>query len=189
MKKILFHTLAKIAKELNKEKILWAVGASLVLNNYGLIDNPNDIDILVDIKDIEKIDKILQTLGIKKSREKTDTYSTKYFYEYVIDGVDIDVMGGFIIKHVNGQYEYCFDNESITVIKNIDEIDIPLTSLEDWYIIYQLIPGREYKVNIIEKYLLKNGLNNINLLNRALDKNLTEEVRIRTKKLLCDVRK
>ncbi|WP_286161270.1 nucleotidyltransferase family protein [Clostridium sp. KNHs214] len=189
MKKILFHTLVELSKALNKEGILWAVGASVVLNHYGLIDKPNDIDILVHIKDIEKVDMILKRLGRKKLRKKTDTYATKYFYEYVMEDVDIDVMAGFIIKHNNGEYQYCFDDKSITAIKNIQGECIPLTSLEDWYVIYQLIPGREYKVGIIENYLLKNGLNNINLVNRALEGNLPEEVRSRTEKLLYNIDK
>jgi hypothetical protein len=41
---------------------VWGVGASILLNYYGLIDKPNDIDILVDLKDIEKADIILNLM-------------------------------------------------------------------------------------------------------------------------------
>ena len=51
-----FDTLSYIGERLNEERIMWGVGASILLNHYGLVDKPNDIDILVDLKDIEKTD-------------------------------------------------------------------------------------------------------------------------------------
>ena len=75
---MIFDTLSYIGKELNSQGILWGIGASIVLYSYGLVDNPNDIDILVDIKDIQKADMILKNLGVKKSTENIDTYSTRY---------------------------------------------------------------------------------------------------------------
>ena len=50
----MINTLSLIAEKLNKEGIGWGVGASLLLNHYGLIDQPNDIDLLVSVADIEK---------------------------------------------------------------------------------------------------------------------------------------
>lgn len=46
------------------------MGASLLLNHYGLVDKPNDIDILVDLKDIEKADEVLKSLGQKNSGKR-----------------------------------------------------------------------------------------------------------------------
>ena len=109
----------------------------------------------------------------------------KYFYEYVIDGVDVDVMAGFAINHNNGVYEYVFDNTSISEFKIINGVSIPFTSLEDWYVIYQLIPNRDPKVNMIEKYLLSNGINKSFVLKRVLEGNLPKEVRKRTERILC----
>lgn len=173
----LFDVLSKIGKKFNEEDILWAVGASIVLNSYGLISSPNDIDILVNEDDIDEADRILKEMGKKKSSDKTNTYSTKYFYEYVIDDIDVDVMADFCINHKRGTFEYPFDNESISNWIKINNVDIPLTSLEDWYVIYQLIPGRDKKVKIIEDYLLQNGVSNYGLLERALKENLPREVR------------
>lgn len=184
---MLMDTLSCIAKELNEEKVLWAVGASVVLNHYGLVDKSNDIDILVDIKDINKVDAILKNLGERKIKEENNDYSTEYFYEYVIDGIDVDVMARFIIKYDGGEYEYTFDEKSIADMKVINDINVPLTSLEDWYVLYQVMQGREYKVNIIEKYLSKNGIKNVGLLNRAIDKNLPLDIKERTEKLFFHI--
>ncbi|CEP83781.1 hypothetical protein [Paraclostridium sordellii] len=173
----MFNTLSYIGDKLNKANILWGVGAPILLNQFGMVDTPNDIDIFIDIKDIHKADKILKKLGKKREYEETSTYSTKYFYEYVINGIDIDVMAGFAINHDNGVYNYIFDNMSISEYKLINGVSIPFTSLEDWYVIYQLIPNREVKVDMIEKYLLTNGVKKDNLLKRSLDCNLPLSIR------------
>lgn len=181
---MVFDVLSYVGKQLNNAAVLWGVGASIVLNQYGLVSNPNDIDILVDLKDIEKVDEILKGLGNKRPIEETSIYSTKYFYEYIVNGIDVDVMAGFAINFDENIYEYIFDNKSITNVKIINGVEIPLTSLEDWYILYQLMPNRDNKVNIIEKYLLSNGIKDISLIHRALSKNLPDKVRERTELLL-----
>lgn len=173
----MLNILSYIGEKLNKSNIVWAVGASILLNQFGFIEKPNDIDIFVDIKDIERADEILKNIGEKKKWEKTATYATKYFYEYVIDGVGVDVMSGFAVNHNSGVFEYTFDHNSISEFKVINGVRIPFTSLEDWYVIYQLIPNRESKVKIIEKYLLSNGINKPMLLERALEGCLPVDVR------------
>ncbi|WP_343069491.1 nucleotidyltransferase [Clostridium aciditolerans] len=182
--KEMFNTLSYIGEKLNSSNIVWGVGASILLNQFGLIKKPNDIDIFIDIKDIEKADEVLKSIGEKKKWEKTATYSTKYFYEYIIDGFDVDVMAGFAVNHISGVFEYTFDHNSISEFKRINGVNIPFTSLEDWYVIYQLIPNREAKVKIIESYLLLNGIKKPLLLERALKGNLPIEVREKIKKIL-----
>ncbi|MGH4123291.1 MAG: hypothetical protein ACREV6_10240 [Clostridium sp.] len=174
---MIFETLGYIGEKLNEKGVVWAVGASILLHNYGLIENPNDIDILVDLKDIERVDKILKSVGEKKIREKSDLYSTKYFYEYVVHGFDIDVMAGLSINYNSGTFEYIFDHTSISDFEKINGVNIPLSSLEDWYILYQLITNREVKVKMIEDYLLLNGVKNPTLFERSLRGNLPSEVR------------
>ncbi|WP_017415220.1 nucleotidyltransferase family protein [Clostridium tunisiense] len=176
---MLLDTLSYIGSKLNGENITWAVGASILLNHYGLVDKPNDIDIMVHIKDIEKADKVLTSLGKKKIQEKVSTYDTEYFYEYVVNGIDVDVMAGMVINHEEGSYKYKFNNEAITSKKIINGIEIPLTSLEDWYVLYQVIPNRKVKVKLIEDYMLNNGVKNTDLLKRALEGCLPIEVRNR----------
>lgn len=180
----MFNALSYIGEKLNSSNIVWGVGASILLNQFGLIEKPNDIDIFVDIKDIEKADEVLKSIGEKEKWEKTVAYSTKYFYEYIIDGFDVDVMAGFAVNHISGVFEYTFDRNSISELKTINGVNIPFTSLEDWYLIYQLIPNRESKVKIIESYLLLNGIKKPLLLERALKGNLPIEVREKIKKIL-----
>lgn len=180
----MINTLYEIGKILNKNKVRWGIGASLLLNNYGLVDKPKDIDILISLDDIDNTDKLLSNMGDKKIYENVNLYSTQYFYEYLINGIDIDVMAGLCIKHDRGTYEYIFDKLSIVDYFCINKIEIPLMSLEDWYVIYNLIPNREEKVKIIENYLMKNGIKKPELLKRALLGNLPDNVRNRVEELL-----
>jgi predicted nucleotidyltransferase len=172
-----FDTLSYIGKKLNEERIVWGVGGSIMLNHYGIIDKPNDIDILVDLNDIEKADKIIKSIGEKKEWEKEDTYSTQHFYEYIVNDIDVDVMSGLTINYDNGIFRYIFDESSISDNKKINGVNIPLTSLEDWYVLYQLIPKREIKVRMIENYLLLNGVKRPDLLERSLRGDLPKQVR------------
>jgi len=185
-----------VADKLNKENITWGIGASVMLHHYGLVSMPNDIDILVDIKDIENVDSILKEMGEKKPLNPIKTYSTKYFYEYEVQGVDIDVMAGFIINHEGGSYEYTFHKDSLVFAKvnglvndpsvefNLDNITLPYTTLEDWYVLYQLIPGRENKVQLIEDYLKAKGTCKVNILKRALKHQLPYKVEKRIKEFM-----
>ncbi|MCS5421229.1 MULTISPECIES: hypothetical protein [Psychrilyobacter] len=147
--------LKKIAKLLNDQNINWAVGASIMLNYYGIIQGPRDIDILIDLKDLNKLDNVLSKIGEKKERLPNKIYKTRYFYEYVIDGIEIDVMGGLCICFNGKDHPFDFTRDSIGDFMEIDNIKIPLAKLSDWYKIYKLLPDREDKVTLIKEYMEK----------------------------------
>lgn len=144
--------LKKIAELLNEQKITWGVGGSVMLNYYGIIQGPGDIDILVHLKDINKLDNILSKIGKKQERLPNKIYKTKYFYEYIIDEIEIDVMAGLCICFNGKDHLFDFTRDSIGDFMEIDNIKIPLSKLSDWYDIYKLLPNREEKVTLIEEY-------------------------------------
>jgi hypothetical protein len=180
----MLHTLSEIAKQLNNRGVAWGVGASLLLNRFGLADNPHDIDIVVDIGDINSADELLSRSGVKRPSGSAAGYSTRFFYEYAVNGIEVDIMAGFAINHDSGTYDYIFDRNAVSDIDIIDGVRIPYTALEDWFVLYQLMPGREKKASLIEAYLLSTGIRNPMLLNRALEGNLPGQVRVRVEKLL-----
>ena len=93
-------------------------------------------------------------------------------------------MAGFAINHSNGTFRYIFDQNSISEFKLINGVNIPFTSLEDWYVIYQLIPNREVKVKMIENYLLSNKIKKTILLERSLQGCLPIDVRKKVEEML-----
>ena len=177
-------TLSYIGERLNAHNILWAVGASVLLKKHGLTDQTHDIDVFISLENIEEADRLLCSMGEKKPWEENRVYATKHFNEYVIQNMDIDVIAGFAIKHINGVYIYPFTQESITEYAVIQGVKIPFTSLEEWYVIYQMIPDREAKVQTIEKHLKINGIKNPNLLQKALKTEIPDHVKIRIMDLL-----
>ncbi|GFP78408.1 nucleotidyltransferase [Clostridium fungisolvens] len=171
-----FDDLYYIADELNKKKVRWMIGSSVLLYFHGIVSSPNDIDIVIDEKDIMKVKDIFDTIGTEQAKEKKYPYLTEYFYTYIVRDTSVDIMCNFGVAHHYGDYRLKIDEAAIVEYRKIDEVILPLSSLEDWYVLYQLMPGRENKVDMIEKYLVKNGVNHYELLKRALTQPLPESV-------------
>ncbi len=144
--------LLKVAKELNANNITWAIGASLLLYLKKITDSFNDIDIMIAEDDVEKAKSIFLTFGSLKPRDSNVQYKTKEFMEFIIEGVDFDVMAGFIIVNNNFEYYFPLENKDIKEFINIQDIKVPLQSIEDWLIYYKLM-NRTDKVNLINNYL------------------------------------
>jgi len=161
--------LIKIAEAFSSSDILWGVGASVLLYEYKLIDNPSDIDIVVSVSDIEKADFILSSLGEKLPEVKSEVYSTEYFYEYIIDEIEVDIIAGFRINLPDSVFKYSFDSASVPHHFKIRSTPIPFSTLEEWFVLYQLMSGREHKVSLIESYFKHNGIKYPSLLQRMAE--------------------
>lgn len=144
--------LTKIAKELNKQQIIWAVGASLLLFFKGITNTFNDIDIMVTENDIEKVKKILSSFGTCSKPVPNKQYKTKYFLEYQIENVEFDIMAGFTIINNGIEYYFPLNKSEVCDFIIINETKIPLQSLNQWKEFYSLM-GRDEKVQMIENRL------------------------------------
>ena len=148
------EVLKKIAYEFNKDHIRWALGASALLFLKGIVEEFHDIDIMIDDYDADKAIYILDKLGRHIDSPTNNNFGTKHFLEYIIDDVEIDCMGGFSIIKENIEYDCSLKQEHIIEYYNLDNIDIPLYSLNEWRKFYDLM-GRENKVKIIDDYFKK----------------------------------
>lgn len=148
------NTLARLGRELNRANIFWAVGGSVMLQQYGLVKQPNDIDILVTSNDLAKACEVLDILGDKiAEREKDDIFETDYFCEFSVDGFEIDLISGLKIKKEDKIFEYNFASETPRVFFTIEKEQIPFSTLEDWLTLYKWMPNKEEKIKIINQYL------------------------------------
>jgi hypothetical protein len=184
---MLIDTLAEVAGALNREDVRWGVGGSVLLQHFGLESHPHDIDIMVAEKDADGVALVLDGLGIRRTGAEQGSYVTFRFLEYVVDGTDIDVMAGFGIRHSAGIYLYAFDERAVTDSMPAGTAVVPLTALEDWYVLYQLMAGREQRIRVIEDYLTAMGSAHVQLLERALEQRLPPDVRSRTERLLLTI--
>ena len=186
MDKQLENTLIKVSEALNKSGILWSIGASLLLNQYRLADKPSDIDILVSCHDVDKADYILSEMGRKETSIKNnDVYGTKHFHEYVIESINVDLMADLTIKYENRIVSYIFDKKSVPHNFCIRNASIPFSTLEDWFVLYHLMPGKAAKSDLIYNYLIKNGVKFPDLLERWKDnQELSEAIKQKINNIL-----
>lgn len=178
------HILKQIAQLFGERGVLWGLGGSLMLSLRGLVEKANDIDLVVAESDIERAHELLLTLGTgARYGAKHPNYS-RYFYKHMISGVSVDVIGGYEIQHEQGMYEVPFDEMSIPDCTVLDGVQVPLMSLEDWFVIYSLI-GREEKRQMLHHHLQKVGVAHPALLRRAAQGNLPERLRAQVETLLA----
>ena len=146
------RVLTRIAETLNSHGITWGVGASLLLNFKSITQEFHDIDLMTTAEDVEQVKELLSGLGELQPPNPNDRYFSRHFYEFVIDGVDVDVMEGFVIVH-DGQKINCpFSADSIAETIELDGQKIPLQAVPEWRRYYALM-GREAKVNMIDQAL------------------------------------
>ncbi|WP_010677106.1 nucleotidyltransferase domain-containing protein [Bacillus timonensis] len=176
----MFETVKEIVTKIGNRKLTWGVGGSLLLNFHSLIEHPNDIDLLVKEEDEAVLNEILSSMGTSKEAKSFSPFRTVHFSKFKIGKVDIDSMGGFAIQHNEGIYRLQFDENS--VVERID--GIPLSSLEDWYVLYWLIPNKQEKAIMIEDYFKKNGVRHPRLLEKALGQPLPNAIKERVQEVL-----
>ena len=187
MNKSTQQVLAKIAEALNSSGILWGVGASVLLYQYHIVESPSDIDIIVSLEDIAKADAVLLQMGRKLPPKDSEIYLTDYFYEYTVDGVNVELMAGFkiVLPEGKGIFESPFDEQSVPHHFQINKTTIPFATREDWYVLYQLMPGREEKVNKVADYLEKHSIQYPSLIERMIhNQTLPQNIKLHLKKLL-----
>lgn len=178
-------TLELLAEKLNKINITWAIGASTVLYSNGYEKLPNDIDLFIEEKDFVMVRNDLLKYGEEKIKiDDNDIYNTQKFTTIVVDGTEIDIIAGFYIRHEEGEFRFVFDDKSIDIVIDVGNQTVNIMALEDWYILYQLIPGREKKVQIIKNLLEKKETIRMDLIDRSLELELPICIRKTIEKII-----
>ncbi|MGM0379339.1 MAG: hypothetical protein ACQEQE_06300 [Bacillota bacterium] len=146
------EVLKEIAKLFNEKDIRWAIGGSTLLYFYDILENPNDLDIIINPKDKNKVFNILDKLGESVESEPVKNYKTGVFKKYYIEDVEIDIIGDFYIKTKDGYYLHPFDQLDTTK-KVIEGVTVYLDSLINWKKTYKMMGDPKKRVKLIENYL------------------------------------
>jgi len=148
----IIDVLVKIAKKFNENDIEWALGASLLLYFYDIVEEPHDIDIVIDKKDEDIVLKIMNELGDEKESKVVKNYRTGVFHKFNIDNIGIDIIGEFIIILENEEYLHPFPTKNKEYIL-VDNTKIYLDSLESWLNTYKAMGDPKKRVNLIKNYM------------------------------------
>lgn len=144
--------LKEIAHRFNEAGIVWALGASMLLYFKGITSDFHDIDLMVGNENADQARKILLEMGCMVPSEPDTRCQSRIFMEFVIDGVDVDVMVGFTIVCDHKRIDCSLQKDQIAEILDVDGEQIPLQSVEQWCEYYRLM-GRTEKVKMIERSL------------------------------------
>ena len=147
------NVLATLAADLNDSDILWAVGASAMLFLRGIAKEFRDIDLMVCEEDIEVAKEILLQHGTLLPAKEDDHFGSAHFLQFDVDGVEIDLIAGFVINSADGKQHVCpLEVEEVDACVDVFEQAIALHSLQVWYKYYTWM-GRTDRVKTIEDFL------------------------------------
>ena len=143
------RVLSMISGRFESAGIRWALGASAMLYFRGLSDSFHDLDLMVATEDAPAARDILRPLGTLLPDNRTAQYRTKYFYEFTIDGVDVDLIGGFAIVKDGVVHDCSFRPDSVDGSVCVCGRVVPLQSLAVWRGYYERM-GRTARVRQID---------------------------------------
>lgn len=175
------HTLKSVLNKLNENQIRCGIGGSYLLQLYDLCDESNDVDFWVEPNDMPKVRRLFK--GYDEISEKIQLPS-QFHYKVHYHDIDVDFVACFITKPNQHEYIYNIRPENVEIITTQDGLDIPCTSLEDWYIVYKLL-NREKKASLIEKYIYKKD---VEKTNERLNISIKDEKNILPKRITNDVK-
>lgn len=180
------RTLSSVVDILKENQIRCGIGGSYLLQLYDLCDEPNDVDFWVYPNDIQKVRSIFREY--EEIIEKIQL-PAQYHYKIRYYDIEVDFVACFITRPNQNEYIYNIKPESIEIITTPDGMQLPCTSLEDWYVVYKLL-NKEKKASIIEKYIYKKDVNRTNQrLNMSIedeDNKLPQRVKNDVKTLVWD---
>jgi len=161
------RALARIARAFEDDGVPFGICSSMLLALRGLDVEPHDLDLLVGEGTFDAARESLHRLGADLGQERRHphaVYGTRRFAEGTLDGVEVDLMEGLSVQGAYGEYRYELTPDAIERYVPAPEPEsladpttrpvlLPLTALEDWAVLYRLIPDRVAKAEAIERHL------------------------------------
>ncbi|MGF7034478.1 hypothetical protein J2T17_005429 [Paenibacillus mucilaginosus] len=154
------EALRAAARVLDPAGIPWGLGGSALLYVRGLTGRfPNDLDLLIAEDQAPRAFELLSALGPSELRAPEEPYCTLHFRRFTLGRSSADLIAGFGIRHSAGVYRLLWRHgEALPRLPLYGTpAGIPLTSLEDWYVLYLLLPGRADKAALIEAHWRDGG--------------------------------
>jgi len=101
--------------------------ASLILQ--GIEMNVDDIDIICNEYAALKCNELFKEYTIEQVKYSESSKFKSYFGKFLIENINLEIMGDWQIKKTNGEWSRVYDGEGHTIIE-IDNIQIPVTTVQ-----------------------------------------------------------
>ena len=163
------QTLNRLSQMLSNENIVWGIGGSYLLQLYNLYSNPNDLDVWVKPSDMPKVRQLFR--AYEEIETEIASLPPKYHFKMRFYDVEVDFVACFIVKPNQKTFTYHISPQNIDYLMLDNNVEIPCTFLEDWYIVYKLLKRNE-KAKIIEDVFREKR---IKMSERALDLSITSK--------------
>ena len=152
--------LGKIAHALNNEKIVWGVGGTALLFLQGLLPVPERLELLAEPAGFPSAVKALGKLGVVETRPggPHGALSATHHYTCTLGGASVSLFADMAVQRKEAAFRYPFAADRITGYIRLGDTAVPVTPLEDWYVLYLLLPGRARLAVQISRCLRANTL-------------------------------
>jgi hypothetical protein len=145
-----------ITEKLSHININWALIGSSNLALQGVDVEAHDIDILIDKEGALLIGEILKEFTEKEIKYQESEKFKSYYGKFIIDGVDVEIMGDLLIINPEENIWSQSLNLSEKIYFQIDNIKIPIISLDQEYKAYLKLGRIRKAQKIAEIIKLKN---------------------------------
>jgi hypothetical protein len=146
--------LEKILNRLNSEEIIWALTGSVSFVLQGINFEVNDIDLQTDKLGAYQIEQCFSKNVVQPVTFSSSEKIRSHFGALLIDGVRVEIMGDLQKYLPNGEWESPVDVESLREFLEVDNLRVPVLTLDHEYHAYQLL-GHEEKALVLLRKLQK----------------------------------
>ncbi|SDD64091.1 hypothetical protein SAMN05421663_11617 [Terribacillus halophilus] len=172
---------------LEARDVPYSIGGSLLLHLKGLPVSPNDVDIIVERELFATAKEVLQERAVKyEDKPAQGRFLTRACTTFEMsDGLQVDLMTDFAVLYEKSVVRMPYT----AVTEQTKDGLLPLGSMEAWYVMYWLLPGKESKRDLMEDYFHRNGFADPRYLKQALTFDLPEAANKTINRLLAAARK
>ncbi len=157
-------TLQKVGRALKASGVRFCVGGSAMLYRNGLVEQFNDIDLLVESSDAYKAETVLLSIGQSEEAKSSTAFVTDIFRSFLVDGIGVDMMAGLKIRSGGQVYSHQLTEGSYADRWPVWGEVLPFSALEEWCVLYHLMPGKAHKAELIKAHLKSSGQCNLDFL-------------------------
>lgn len=148
------NALQKICVRLENRNILWAVTGSLNMVLQGMPIKAHDIDLQTDQAGAYQIEALFPEYAFEPVRYLASERMRSHLGKLLIDGVEVEIIGGLQKLLPDGTWEAPVDVEKHKRHVEIEDMRVPVLTLAYEYQAY-LILGRFEKAELLKDWLAK----------------------------------